>query len=190
MLTVYTDFKSPNAYLAMKPTLALAERLGTNIDWRPFRSMERDIPTEGADETVGQSHRRVRAASIRRLQVKYAKHQGIDLRFPEPLHGSDLALGVLAALEGDPLPYIDACFSAYWEQHLDLDSEPVVAQLIAQSGAALASGLADVRALLETAQDQAEEAGIVDAPAYVIQDQIFVGREHLPWIEELLSEVT
>lgn len=187
MLTVYIDFKSPNAYLAMKPTLALAERLDVTLDWRPFRSMERDVPKEGTDESVSESHRRVRAASKRALQIKYAKHQGIDLRFPNPLGHSDLALGTLATIEGDPLPYIQACFSAYWKDHQDLDDEAVVARLIEDSGATLSANLSEARALLDTAQDQAEEAGIVDAPAYVIGEHIFVGREHLPWIEELLA---
>lgn len=187
MLTVYLDFKSPNAYLALKPTLALAERLNIEIDWRPFRALERDVPSEGTEESVAQSHRRVRAASRRRLQIMYAKHQGIDLNFPDPLGESDLALGALAAMSGDPLPFIQACFQTYWEQHLDLDSESVVQDLIAQSGAAISHPLSELRALMEDSNAQAEEAGIVDAPAYVVADQIFVGREHLPWIEELIA---
>lgn len=36
------------------------------------------------------------------------------------------------------------------------------------------------------AQNIAEEAGIVEAPAYVIENQLFIGREHLPWIEEII----
>lgn len=187
MLTVYIDFKSPNAYLALKPTLALADRLDVEIDWRPFRAHERDVPSEGTEESVAQSHRRVRAASRRRLQIKYAKHQGIDLRFPEKLGESDLALGALAAISGHRLPYIKACFEAYWEHHADLNSEATVTDLLRQSGADLSIPISELSALFEDANAQAEEAGIVDAPAYVIDDQIFVGREHLPWIEELIT---
>ena len=35
-LTVYIDFKSPYAYLAVEPTRRLAEELGITIDWQPF----------------------------------------------------------------------------------------------------------------------------------------------------------
>ena len=52
MLTVYVDFKSADAYLALRPTLALAERLSLDIDWRPFRTVERDVPQLGEQETV------------------------------------------------------------------------------------------------------------------------------------------
>ncbi|MHA7859270.1 MAG: DsbA family protein [Henriciella sp.] len=187
MLTVYLDFKSPAAYLAMTPTLALIERLGLETQWKPFRTVERDVPKLGTEETVGESHRRVRAASQRALAIKYAKHQGIELRFPENLGASDLALGALAAIDGDCLPYIQAAFHAYWQDHADLDDPQVVEDLTRQSGAQLTTDLAQVRDLLEAAQDQAEEGGIVGAPAYVIADQIFVGREHLPWIEEIAS---
>lgn len=185
MLTVYLDFKSPAAYLAIAPTLALVERLNLSIDWKPFRAIERDVPKLGQEETVGERHRRVRAASQRALAVKYAAHQGIDLNFPPKPGATDLALGVLARIEGDPLPFIRGAFNAYWEAHADLDDMAVVHALLIESGVRFNGSLADARSVLELAQEQAEEAGIVGVPAYVVEDQLFVGREHLPWIEEL-----
>ena len=185
MLTVYVDFKSPGAYLAIAPTLDLADRLSLDIAWRPFRTVERDMPKLGKEETVGESHRRVRAASQRALSVKYAAHQGIDLKFPPQLGSTDLALGVLAEIDGDPLPFIRGAFNAYWEAHVSLDDMAIVHALLMESGVNYKGRLSDARATLDVAQDQAEEAGIVGAPAYVIAEQIFVGREHLPWIEEI-----
>lgn len=185
MLTVYIDFKSAPAYLAIAPTLALAERLDLQLDWRPFKTVERDVPKLGKEETVGESHRRVRAASQRALNVKYAAHQGLQLRYPKMLAASDLALGALAGIDGNKLPFLQAAFEAYWSEHADLDDEQVVADLIAKSGAAPAGSLTEARDQLEDAQEDAENAGIVGAPAYVIDEQIFVGREHLPWIEEI-----
>ena len=187
MLTVYLDFKAPAAYLAMKPTLALVDRRGLEVSWKPFRTVERDVPKLGKEETVGESHRRVRASSQRALAIKYATHQGIDLKFPENLAASDLALGALAAAEGDPLPFIRAAFDAYWQSHADLDDPQVIEGLVENTGTHLSASLSRCRDLLEAAQEEAEEAGIVGAPAYVIADQIFVGREHLPWIEEIAS---
>ena len=187
MLTVYLDFKSPATYLAMKPTLALVDRLGLQTSWKPFRTVERDVPKLGKEETVGESHRRVRTASQRALAIKYAKHQGIDLKFPEKLGASDLALGALAAIEGDPVPFIQSAIDAYWQLHADLDDRQVVQTLIENTGTQLSADLSACRELLEAAQEAAEEAGIVGAPAYVIAEQLFVGREHLPWIEAIAS---
>lgn len=185
MLTIYIDFKSPGAYLAITPTLALAERLTLPIKWRPFRTVERDVPKLSDQETVGESHRRVRAASQRALAIKYAAHQGIDLKFPHQSGSTDLALGVLAEIEGDPLPFIRGAFNAYWDAHVNLDDMAVVNALLQESGVLYTGSLAGARAALDAAQEAAEDIGIVGAPAYVIAEQIFVGREHLPWIEEI-----
>lgn len=185
MLTVYIDFKSPAAYLALKPTLDLSSRLSLPLDWRPFQTVKRDVPKLGKEETVGESHRRVRAASQRSLAIKYAGHQGIDLKFPPQPGVTDLALGVLAELEGDPLSFIQAAFEAYWQDHADLNDPAIVRDMIAASGVVYTGDLNTAHESLELALQQAEEVGIVGAPAYVIDEQIFVGREHLPWIEEI-----
>lgn len=190
MLTVYIDFKSPAAYLALKPTLDFASRLSLPLDWRPFQTVERDVPKLGKEETVGESHRRVRAASQRSLAIKYAGHQGIDLKFPPHPGVTDLALGVLAELEGDPLSFIQAAFAAYWQDHADLNDPAIVRDIIAASGVVYTGDLNTAHESLELALQQAEEAGIVGAPAYVIDEQIFVGREHLPWIEEIARSET
>ncbi len=187
MLKVYIDFKSAQAYLAMKPTLALADRLKLRIDWRPFRTVERDVPKLGMEETVGERHRRVRAASQRALAIKYAAHQGLGLTYPDVLGASDLALGALALFDGDRLPFIQAAFEAYWIDHLDLDSPETVTHLLANTGTKL-NDLSTARDALDKAQGAAEDAGIVGAPAYVIDEQTFVGREHLPWIEEIAAK--
>lgn len=185
MLTVFIDFKSPAAYLAMAPTLALIERLSLDVRWCPFRTLERDVPNLGKEETVGERHRRVRAESQRALAIKYAALQGIDLVFPARPGSTDLALGVLALVDYDPLPFLQGAFNAYWHAHANLDDMAVVQALVQESGVRLTGNLADARAALEQAEERAEAAGIVGAPAYVIDDQIFVGREHLPWIEEI-----
>ena len=188
MLTLYIDFKSAGAYLAMTPTLALAERHGLAIDWRPFKTLQREVPNLGENESVGARHRRVRAIAERAVATKYAAHQGIDLRYPVPHGVTDLALGVLACLEGDKLPFIQAAFEAYWADHADLDEAATVSALIAKSGASYGGDLAAARDALAEAQAAAEAAGIIGTPAYICADQLFVGREHLPWIEELVRE--
>jgi len=190
MLTVYLDFKTPGAYLAHAPTLQLVERLALKVTWKPFRAIERDVPQLGKQETVGESHRRVRAASQRSLAVKYASHQGIDLKFPEQPGRTDLSLGVLAEIDGDPLPFVRLAFEAYWQQHADLNDPAVVRDLIYRSGNAHSGDLSSAKATLEASQTEAEEIGIVGAPAYFLKDQIFVGRQHLPWIEEIAREAS
>lgn len=185
MLTVFIDFKSPEAMLAITPTLDLADRLQLQVTWHPFLTKARDIPILGKTETVGESHRRVRAASQQALAIKYASLQGIDLQFPAKASDTDLALAVLADLDGDPLPFIRAAFDAYWTAHADLNDRSVVQDIIAQTTSHYTGDFDVAAARLDAAMDHADQVGIVGAPGYLIDGQVFVGREHLPWIEEI-----
>jgi len=188
MLNLYIDFKSPTSYLAIKPTLGFIERTGTKANWHPFATLERDLPEQTSTESVGESHRRVRAEQRRATHVKYAALQGIELRFPHPRGTTDLALGALATLEGDRLPFIKAAFEAYWIAHANLDDAATVAALLSHNGYDAANfDEHALRMLQTTAQKEAETLGIVEAPAYIIADQLFIGREHLPWIEEIIN---
>ena len=65
------------------------------------------------------------------------------------------------------------------------DDEATVARILAETGTDYRGHLSEAPAHLDLAQAKSEEAGIVGTPAYVIEEQIFVGREHLPWIEEI-----
>lgn len=185
MLDVYIDFKCAGSYLALDPTLALAERTGLEIAWHPFSTAERDKPAEGADAAIIARHHATREASKRAIHQKYASFRGIELKFPPQADSADLALGALAEIKGDPLPYIRACFAAYWERHEDLDEPQAVAELLAASGVRHSGDLSATRTRFEEFQERAEEAGMVDAPGYRIADQLFIGRQHLPWIGEL-----
>ena len=188
MLEVYIDFKCAGSYLALDATLALIERSGVAVQWRPYSTAERDVPDEGADTLVIASHHATREASRRAIHIKYARLRGIDLAYPAIAGSTELALGALAQIEGDPLPFIRACFCAFWEGHEALDDPQVVSELLAVSGVGHSGDLSGTRKAALVAQAEAVAAGIVDAPGYSIAGQVFVGRQHLPWIEELIRK--
>lgn len=187
MLDIFIDFKSPAAYLALKPTLALLQEENIEARFRPFRVRERDVPQIAEHETVGDTHRRVRAQSRRNIFLHYAEVQGIEMNFPAERTPTDLALGALALIKGAQTAFVEACFVAYWRDNSDLDDAAIVAELIAQSGVILSADLSHAGATLETALDAAEEEGAVDTPGYLVKEQMFVGREHLPWVRQLLQ---
>lgn len=188
MLEVFIDFKCAGSYLALDPTLALATRTGIPISWHPFSTAERDVPAEGADARVIESHRATREASKRAAHIKYAALRGMKLEFSSQAGSADLALGALAEIQGDPLPFIRAAFAVYWERHDNLDDPQVVSELLAASAVEHSGDLSATREYFAQAQGEAEAAGIVDTPGYRIAGQLFIGRQHLPWIAELAEE--
>lgn len=198
-MQLYIDFKCPASYLALKPTLALSEQLGVPISWHAIRSYQSPLLPEKPDEEVSTRHRRVRALARQKTHQLYAQVQNLPLNFRNPPTNTDMALAALCLLGdgGDnPLPFITAAFEAYWTGDADLNDARTVAAL---SGAPDLQNDDDdgdgARARLEAALREAEENGIFTSPTYVVQDvvqdevseQIFVGREHLPWIRELLQ---
>ena len=194
-MQLYIDFKCPAAYLALHPTLALSEQLGVPISWHPIRNTQSLLLPEKPNEEVSTRHRRVRAVARQKTHQLYASVQNLPLQFRNPPTSTDMALAALCLLteRGDnPLPFIKAAFAAYWTGDTDLNDARAV---IALSGApAIADGDENgdgARTRLKAALREAEENGIFTSPTYVVQDvvseQVFVGREHLPWISELLQ---
>ncbi|WP_339825303.1 hypothetical protein [uncultured Parasphingorhabdus sp.] len=186
MLTVTIDFKSPASCLALEPTLDLARETGVQIEWLPFSVRPFLIPEEKSEETVGERHRRVRALSQRDTWLHYAAVQDRDMHFEETPAGSDAALAALATIEGDPVPFIRAAFAAYWNEQADLDDEMVVAALLTSVQKPVPDPQLASEKLLSI-RTRAEEDGIFESPSYIIADQLFVGREHLPWIRSLIE---
>ncbi|NQX95637.1 MAG: hypothetical protein HRT64_12105 [Erythrobacter sp.] len=184
-LIIYIDVKSPYALVAIGPTLKLAQRYGLAIGWRAYSMAERDIPDSGANRAVIESHRVARARSRRAIDQKYARLRGMTLTFPENKGPCDLALGALTEISGDRLPFIRAAMAACWEEHRDLDDPVVVADILAQCRVECSDDLGSARGAFAATQAAALDAGIVEAPAFVIDGQLFIGRQHLPWIEEI-----
>lgn len=188
MMRIYIDFKSPAALLAMKPTLALSERLGQTFEYLPFRTSQFAIPEKKNEETRGETHRRVRALARRDTYLKYAAIQGTEMKFQDEPGKSDLALAALLFAKTSPIAFMEAAFRACWSARKDLNDPDVVAALLSASGHD-ASGFDAEKSLgdLQKVHQDAEDIGIIDTPAFVIGAQIFIGREHLPWIETLLG---
>ena len=186
-IVIYTDFKSPQAYLALGPTLALAEQRGVAIEWRPYITRQPRIESERDDETRGETHVRVRQQQRHATCLRYAAVQGIPMTFPAEPGVSDCALAALLSIRPDPKKYIEAAFLAYWRDGRDLDDASVVRELLSDAGYnAQQFDEASARAELARAQAIAEENGIFDTPIYLVEGEMFLGREQLPWIESLL----
>lgn len=196
-LTVYIDFKSPYAYLAIEPTRALARDLGVTVDWQPFVL---DIPSYLGSARLGKSGE-VAEASRSEDQwsgVKYAYYdcrryanlRGMTIRGTVKIWDTDLvAVGMLwAKMQGDEVlqRYLDGIYVPFWKRELDVESVDVIEQVLAVAGAQVDSfrtfvggeGAKRNRAIQEAAFDR----GIFGVPTYVIGEDKYFGREHLPRI--------
>ena len=195
-LTVCVDFKNPHAYLGVAPTRALEARLRLDADWLPLMLPPLAPPRPArADDDRGTRHRRIRAEYFAADLERYAASRGLTLgniyRTPDC---TAAALGLLwtrqAAAERVGR-YVEAVFERLWVQDGDIEGVAVVDGILAdmhipKSGFvtwAHRSGPEQL-ALLQAAL---QSAGLFNVPAYVVGDDVFYGRQHLPMVEWLLN---
>ena len=184
MIKAYIDFKSLECFLAIEPIIALAEEFGVGIDWQPFSSRPRALPTQVDDETVTQTHHRVRAESEHRLRHLYASVRGYKIPSDSATKDSTRALIRLNQITGDRTAFVKQAFEASWLENRNLDDANLLDQICMTASAAFDPAKND----LENVQTIAEEAGLFDAPTFVIAGQLFMGRAHIPWMRELLQQ--
>lgn len=188
MLRVHIDFSAPAAYLAMRPTLALAARHGWAIDWSPCRAWRDEIPGGAPDKSVSDRHFQARAAAQKRQHLHYAAVQGAPMIWRETPGETDLALAALAFAGPRAERFVLAAFKAYWVDGRDLNELDTVVNLLSDAGhdATRFDPTASLAAL-SGELDAVFAQGVVDAPAFLLNGTVFIGREHLPLIEAILT---
>jgi 2-hydroxychromene-2-carboxylate isomerase len=195
-LTVLLDARHPFAYLALEPTRALAKELGIEVDWLPSIGQPLHAPSlPGPADGRGIRHRRIRALAIAREIEVYSSAQGLVLRdyyrAPDP---TSLNVAWLWIREFRPLlleSFLRNAFRAYWSLELDPSNPEDLADLIASLGAASIEfrkweggiGRARVAAL----QESIRARGLNGSPCYLVEDEVFYGRQHLPMIRWILT---
>ena len=200
-LKVYSDYKSPYAYLAKDLTYELERQTGVRLEWLPYTL---DIPSylgsakvDGAGTVLEQSRN---AHQWRRVRYSYmdcrreANLRGLTIRGPRKIFDSRLAnIGLLYAKErGVFRAYHDRVFEQFWRRELDIESVEALAAVLAQAGADTADFVPFVEReglrRLEAIQREAEAAGVFGVPSYLLDDgDLYWGREHLPRIRQLLT---
>jgi 2-hydroxychromene-2-carboxylate isomerase len=197
-LVVAIDFKQPQSYLAKGPTSKLAAAIGIEIDWQPIAARPlREPPCETAGDDRGARHRRFRARYCARDLRRYAESQGLALGDLHRSTDSSIAgMGLLwakkhTARTGDSsvvVAYVDRVFDGYWGGALALEQPDAIRGVLERVGVATAGfDLETLRAEYDATLERWRAAGMVEAPAYLIGDEVFIGRAHLPMIEWIVT---
>ncbi|MGE0697973.1 MAG: DsbA family protein [Hyphomicrobiaceae bacterium] len=202
-LKVYTDYKSPYAYLAKDLVYELERETGAEIDWLPYTL---DIPaylgSARLDETGKVIEESRNAHQWRRVKYSYmdcrreATRRGLVILGTQKIWDSSLAsIGLLyAKRHGKAVlrSYHDRVFERFWRRDLDIESVAVLSALIDECGgdgsrfAAYVEG--DGRREHAAVQLEAEAAGVFGVPSFLLENgDLYWGREHLPRIREVLG---
>ena len=201
-LIVYLDVKSPYAFVSVKPTLALEQELGLQFDWRPYTL---DIPSYLGSarkekgkvvESSGRSPKIWNAIRYAYMDARrYAELQGYTLKGTDKIWDSSLAnMGILFVNLHfrDRIPdYLEAVFPPFWRRELDIEDIGVIKDCLEMAGVDSSDFQTFVtragKQMHDHILDHRFEAGIYGVPTYVLDNSVFFGREHLPYIRWVLS---
>ena len=201
LVTVYIDYKSPYAYLAKDLAYELERMPAVRLKWLPYVL---DIPSflgsarVDADGHVLEESRN--AHQWRRVRYSYmdcrrqARKRGIVIRGPQKIWDSSLAAaGMLYAQRaGDAVfrRYHDIVFERFWRRELDIEDAAVIASVLTEAGADGTAFPAQAQAGRDEVAEisrAAEAIGVFGVPTFVVDGELFWGREHLPDIRAMLS---
>lgn len=195
-LSVLLDVRHPFAYLALHPAIEFAASMAIEINWLPLATPPLSPPTSAKPgDDRGILHRRYRARAIAREVETYARTQGLVVRDYYRKGSAEAAdLGWLWVREQYPdrlRVYLSELFRLYWSVQLDPSSPEQVASLLD----VVNSGGADFQSWCLTAGPQAAATladelrglGVFQVPTFIVDDEVFIGRQHLPMIRWILE---
>ena len=201
-VTVFIDYKSPYAYLAKDLAYELERDFPVRLDWRPYVL---DIPSflgsarvDGAGNVLEETRN---AHQWRRVRYSYmdcrraARKRGLVIRGPQKIWDLSLAAaGMLYAQRAGAAVfcrYNDIVFERFWQRALDIEDAAVIASVLTEAGAdgtGFAGFAADGRADVAAISRAAEAQGVFGVPSFVLDGELFWGREHLPDIRAMLAQ--
>jgi 2-hydroxychromene-2-carboxylate isomerase len=201
-IAVYTDYKSPYAYLAKDLIYPLEDEFKVRLDWLPYTL---DIPNYLGSARLDERGEVVESERSphqwRRVRYSYmdcrrqARKRGLVILGTRKIWDSSIAaIGMLWAKRQGPAvfrAYNDRVFERFWRRELDIEDASVITAVLAEASATM-TGFdnyleGDGRREHDAIRAAAETAGVFGVPTLIVDGELFWGREHLSDIREMLA---
>ena len=190
------DFGSPNAYLCHKVIPQIEARTGARFEYVPillgglFKLANNRSPVEAYAAIPDK-------LAYERLEMRrFVTRHGLSaFKFNPyfPVNTLQIMRGAVAARQLDCFErYIDTVFAAMWERGLKMDDPVPIAAVLAEGGL-------DAERLMQTAQEPAVKARLLEctqaahgrgafgSPTFFVRDEMFFGKDRLREVEEEIS---
>ena len=201
-ITIYIDFKSPYTYLSISPIKKLAKELNIKIDWLPYVL---DIPEYLGSAKVDNKGNVLESSrndhQWRRVRYsymdcrRYANLRKMTVLGPQKIWNTKLvSIALLWVKKQNSLlieDFIDHIFVNFWKRELDIENFDIVETIIKKCGISQ-SGFKEWKNNtgkneLDAIMNGAHENGVFGVPSYIIEDELFWGREQIPMIKARLT---
>jgi 2-hydroxychromene-2-carboxylate isomerase len=185
---MYSDYKSPYAYLAFDPGFELERRFKVRVRWRPFQ-----LRLKGKGQRSVYSEYKVKYSYLDARRWANLRPGGLIIKGPLKIYDSTPALigGLFAERQGRLVDYSRTVFERFFKRELEVDQPGAMAAVIAGLGlseAAYRDYLAgEGMAEYERAQEEATEDHIFGVPIFVFKGEPFWGHDRIGLLERRLA---
>ena len=184
---MYSDFKSPYAYLAFDPGMALAQRFAVRVRWIPFQ-----LRLKGKGERSIYSEYKVKYSYMDAR--RWAKPRGLWIRGPLKIYDTTPAAigGLFAEKHGRFLDYGRETFRRFFLREFEADQPEAVARLLGDLGFP-AQDYPDYlagegREAYERCQSEAADDHVFGVPFFIFRGEPFWGYDRIALLEQHLAE--
>jgi 2-hydroxychromene-2-carboxylate isomerase len=184
---MYSDYKSPYAYLAFDPAFDLPNRYRVRLRWIPFQ-----LRIKGKGERSAYSEHKARYSYLDAR--RWAKPRGLLIRGPLKVYDTRPALigGLYAQTQGRLIDYSRRAFELFFRREFEADQPDAVATLVESLGLS-ADGYRDYfkgagAEAYEHAQAEAASDNIFGVPIFVFEREPFWGHDRIGTLEDRLTE--
>jgi 2-hydroxychromene-2-carboxylate isomerase len=184
---MYSDFKSPYAYLAFDPGMALGERFNVQVRWIPFQ-----LRLKGKGERSVYSEYKVKYSYLDAR--RWAKPRGLRIRGPLKIYDTAPAAigGLFAEKHGRLLDFGRAAFKSFFVREFEADQPEAVARLVSELGLSEREFLeylpGEGREAYERCQEEAASDQVFGVPFFLFAGEPFWGYDRIPLLEQRLAE--
>ncbi len=184
---MYSDYKSPFAYLAFDPAFELEKNFRIRLRWIPFQ-----LRIKGKGERSLYSEHKARYSYLDAR--RWAKPRGLTIRGPSKVYDTTPALigGLFAEQQGRLLDYSRKVYELFFKRELEADQPDAVASVIATLGMSaddyrkFLSG--EGLAAYNRSQSEAAEDHVFGVPLFIFEGEPFWGHDRIPILAERLTE--
>jgi 2-hydroxychromene-2-carboxylate isomerase len=184
---MYSDYKSPFAYLAFDPAFELEKKFRIRLRWIPFQ-----LRIKGKGERSLYSEHKARYSYLDAR--RWARPRGLVIKGPLKVYDTTPALigGLFAEKHGRLLDYSRKAYELFFRREFEADQAEAVAAVIASLGL----DAAEYRDYLkgegarayQQAQDEAAADHVFGVPLFIFGGEPFWGHDRIPLLEQRLTE--
>jgi 2-hydroxychromene-2-carboxylate isomerase len=189
-LRIYTDYKSPYAFVANKRLFELEEKYGVKLEWLPYTLRIPEFMGT-VEQRTPHFWRKVRYAYLDAR--RFANAQGLTMKGPRRIYDAFYSsVGMLfAQRNGFFRPYHDTVFRRFWSHDLEIDDLQAISDVIASVGGSEKDFRAYVegpaRAEHDRIIDEAEALGVFGVPTMVFNRELFWGGDRIDMLIERIQ---